>query len=180
MNTVFSISAKSNLYKNYEPQKFFDFIKGNGVKRIIDIRRGGYSRYSGCFQDKKFALLCENEGIGYVKEWDLAPQRELFKRCDAEKWDMVRYAYEYLADERIVNKLKSYSLDELDGSAFFCAENELYNCHRWICVEAVKVRFNELKVVHLGITHYKNGNERKAIPMDIESVARTYIQSIFC
>ena len=180
MATIFTISAKSNLYKNYEPQKYFDYIKKNGVRKIIDVRRGGQSRYSGCFQNKKFAELCKNEGIEYVKEWAVAPQKELFKRCDEEKWNMLKYAHEYLADEGIVEKLKTYTLDELDGAAFFCAENELYNCHRWICAEAIKARFNEVRIVHLGVTHYKNGTEKGAIPTDIAMEARAYIRSIFC
>lgn len=180
MVKVFSLSVKSEFYNCVTPQRFFEFVKSNGIKGIIDIRRSAAKSDNGIFQDVVLPYICNLERVDYQRNLQLAPPKELFKRCDDEKWNMLKYAKEYLT-ENIVGELKSLSLEMIDGKAFMCSENALYNCHRWICVEAVKAMYKDkVEIEHLGLIRYKrNGEHKGAIPYDVELKSREYIESIF-
>ena len=141
MITVFTIPKKSEFYSGVRPADFFALLHKNGVRKIIDIRRSARVCDNGVFQERVVPWCCEKENIAYERAWSLAPEAELFRRCDAEHWDMVRYAKEYLADANIVAALKKLRPEDVDHAAFLCAEEELFNCHRWICAEAVPAAF---------------------------------------
>ena len=184
MITVFTVPKKSSFYSGVRPADFFALLHKNGVTKIIDIRRSAAGCDNAVFQEKVLPWCCGKENLGYERAWNLAPARELFKRYDDEHWDMLRYAKEYLADADIVAALKNLRPEDVDHAAFLCAEEELFNCHRWICAEAVKAMYpNEVEIVHLGLkilTRGEHAGEFKGgIPHEIEIQAREYIKTVF-
>ncbi len=184
MTTVFTVPKKSNFYSGVRPADFFALLHKNGVKKIIDIRRSAAMCDNAIFQERVLPWCCEKENIAYERAWSLAPAAELFKRCDDEHWDMLHYAQEYLADAGIVAELKKLRPEDVDHAAFLCAEEELFNCHRWICAEAVRAMYpNEVRIVHLGVKMLTRGEHagefKGGIPYDIEIKARKYIETIF-
>ena len=184
MIKVFTAPRKSEYYSGVRPAEFFDILHKNGVRKIIDIRRSAAMCDNAIFQDKVLPWCCSKENIAYERAWSLAPAAELFRKCNEEHWDMFRYAHEYLADANIVAALKKLRLEDVENAVFLCAEEELFNCHRWICAEAVKAMYpNEVTIVHLGLKLFKSGPHagefRGAIPRHVEVRAREYIQTVF-
>jgi sulfur relay (sulfurtransferase) DsrC/TusE family protein len=184
MFTIFTAPKKSSFYSGVRPADFFALLHKHNVRKIIDIRRSAAMCDNAIFQERVLPWCCEKENIIYERAWSLAPAVELFKRCDDEHWDMVKYAQEYLADLNIVDALKKMPLKDVDMAVFLCAEEELFNCHRWICAEAFNAMYpGEVKIVHLGLKVQTRGEHKGefkgGIPSDIEIKAREYIKSIF-
>ena len=181
MTTLFTISKNGGNngkeWNGSHPEKFFPAMHRKGVKRIWDIRRTPNGQYGSFFDTAMMTYCCGHEHIEFVWRLDLAPEKEVFRKCNAENWDLLTYAKAYFTPQ-VVAALNKVTLEELDKTAVLCAEQELYNCHRLLIAEYLQARFPMLVVEHLGLAYDRYGFEKGAVPRDVLIRTRQYIREL--
>lgn len=180
MVTIFTVSKKGGnngaLWNGSHPEKFFAEMKKVGVKRFIDVRRNPNGMYGSFFDTAIFKWCCDHDGFQFEHRLDLAPAAEVFRKCDDEHWNLLQYAEAYFTPE-IVKALDSIPLEGLDCTAILCAEQELFNCHRLLVAEFLKAKYQDVRIVHLGLA-YSRGMERGAVPPYVMAATREYIKKL--
>ena len=182
MVKLFTISKKGgnngNLWNGAHPEKFFPLMHKEGVRKIWDVRRTPNGMYGSFFDTDIMKWCCEHDQIEFHWKVDFAPQREVFSACDAEKWDLFKYAQAYFTPQIIAALNTVKTADELDGVAVLCAEQELFNCHRLLIAEYFKAKFTEIAVKHLGLAYDRYGREKGAVPTEVMDNTRNYIKQL--
>jgi hypothetical protein len=180
---LFTISKKGGnngkLWNGNHPKEFFNFIHENGITKIWDVRRTPNGQY-GCFFDTNIMQwCCDHDNIKFEWKLEFAPEKELFSACNEENWDLLTYAKAYFTPQ-IIRALNNVKIQELalDGVAILCAEQELFNCHRVLIAEYLKMRFPQIKIEHLGLAYDRYGNEKGAVPNQIMIGTRQYIENL--
>lgn len=146
MMTLFTIGFTK---KNAET--FFTFLRGSGVKTLIDVRLNNVSQLAGFAKkdDLKFFLkeLCSAE---YVHVPELAPTKDMlsaYKKGEIS-WGVYEDKFLNLLGQRHIEKSISPVL--LDNGCLLCSEHEPHQCHRKLVVQYLNEHSNlELKVKHL-------------------------------
>ncbi|MDP2766357.1 MAG: DUF488 domain-containing protein, partial [Candidatus Methanoperedens sp.] len=131
-------------------KKFFELLKKNNIKQMIDIRLNNTSQLAGFTKkdDLEFFLkeLC---GINYHHFKFLAPTKEIRDKYNKGKdWNIYTKEYIELLENRKI-------LDELDKSlfekrtCFLCTEASADHCHRRLLAEYLKGHWKDVEVEHL-------------------------------
>lgn len=144
--TLFTIGFTK---KNAET--FFTFLRGSGVKTLIDVRLNNVSQLAGFAKkdDLKFFLkeLCSAE---YVHVPELAPTKDMlsaYKKGEIS-WGVYEDKFLNLLGQRHIEKSISPVL--LDNGCLLCSEHEPHQCHRKLVVQYLNEHSKlELKVKHL-------------------------------
>ncbi|RUO68349.1 DUF488 family protein [Idiomarina ramblicola] len=129
-------------------QEFFENLKINEVKKLIDVRINPTSQLSGFAKakDLKFFLneICD---ISYQHEPLLCPEKELLKeyRSDMLSWNQYEIRFLDLMSKRKIEE--ELSLDYFDSSCLLCSEKKPHNCHRRLVVEYLNSYWNNRLVV---------------------------------
>ena len=183
MVKLFTISKKGGnngkLWNSNQPQQFFTFLHGQGVRRIWDIRRSPNGQYDNFFCMNILKWCCEHDGLKYEWRVDFAPQKEVFTACNNENWDLFKYAQAYFTPQIIAALNTVKTAEELDGVAVLCAEQELFNCHRLLIAEYFKAKFTDnITVRHLGLAYDRYGREKGAVPTEVMYNTRNYISQL--
>ncbi|MFO8241096.1 MAG: DUF488 domain-containing protein [Dissulfuribacterales bacterium] len=144
-NTLYTIG-----FTKKKAETFFELIKKNNIKCVIDIRLNNISQLAGFAKrdDLKYFLrqICNCE---YRHMPEIAPTREILDGYKKKQisWDEYVEQYNALIKKRkIESKL---SLSELDGSCFLCSESTADICHRRLAAEYLKKHNKELKIKHI-------------------------------
>ena len=143
-----------NLYTTgivkHSAQHFFEVLKHEGVKRMLDIRLKNTSQLAGFTkkQDLPYFLqeLC---GISYYHMQELAPTNDIlvdYKRNGL--WDEYEEKFKNLMRERrIIERLKKGFFGE--KCCLLCVEATPEHCHRRLVAEAIRQRWPEINIIHL-------------------------------
>ncbi|EOK5763216.1 DUF488 domain-containing protein [Vibrio fluvialis] len=132
-------------------ETFFNLVKLNNVKIMIDVRLNNVSQLSGFAKrdDLRFFLeeLCNTK---YVHMPELAPTKELlnpYKKGDMS-WERYEDGFLNLMANRNIEKYVTPSL--LEHGCLLCSEHNPHLCHRRLVVEYLNKHsdFN-LSVKHL-------------------------------
>ena len=182
MTKLFTISKKGGnngaQWNGAHPEKFFPILHAEGVNSIWDVRRTPNGQY-GCFFDTDILkFCCKHEQIDFEWRLDFAPSAEIFRKCDAEHWDLYQYAQAYFTPQIVAALNTVTSAEALDGVAILCAEQELYNCHRLLIAEYFKAKFPEIGLKHLGLAYDRQGNEKGAVPFAAMNNTRVLIRKL--
>ncbi len=144
-NTLYTIG-----FTKKKAEYFFELIKKNNIKCLIDIRLNNVSQLAGFAKrdDLKYFLkqLCNCE---YSHMPEIAPTKEILDGYKKKQisWDEYLVQYNSLIKRRkIESKL---NLSELDRSCFLCSEPTADMCHRRLAAEYLKKHHKELKIKHL-------------------------------
>jgi uncharacterized protein (DUF488 family) len=118
-------------FTQHSAEEFFEKLKDNGVKRVIDIRINKTSQLAGFAKGNDLPYLLKVAGgIDYVAHSELAPTKELLKsyRSKEVSWDV--FEHEYI--RQIVESKAIESLDpaEFDDACLLCSEHTADKCHR--------------------------------------------------
>lgn len=180
MINLFTVSKKGGnngkLWNGNRPEEFFSFIHEKGVKKIWDVRRTPNGQYGSFFDTNIIKWCCAHDNLQFEWRIDLAPEREVFTACNNENWDLLTYAKAYFTPQ-IIEVLNSIKVEELDGVAILCAEQELYNCHRLLIAEYLRARFpQQITIQHLGLAYDRYGNEKGAVPHGTMNACLAYIK----
>lgn len=131
--------------------KFFEILRRNGIKRLIDVRLNNVSQLAGFTkkEDLEF-FLQEICGAEYIHQPLLAPTKEMldaYKKGD-ETWD--EYAKRFLdlmATRRIEEEIDKQLFSE--PAIMLCSEPTAKHCHRRLVAEYLKERWGDFEIRHV-------------------------------
>ena len=131
-------------YSKKTAEEFFNILRDNGVKQIVDIRRHNTNQLAGFTKKSDLPwFLSTIAGIGYSHELSLAPSEELMRAYRKEGLPFDEFAKQLRAEfaEREMPKL-------IDGSALLCSEPDPDVCHRSVAADYL-AEHGDFEVVHL-------------------------------
>ena len=123
MITLFTIG-----FTKKSAEQFFELLKKNKVKQLVDVRISNGSQLA-----------------GFAKGKDLA---YFVKQICGVTWP--EYIEEYTAMLKQRDIIKQYGVKQFDGSCFLCSEETPEMCHRRLLAEYMKkYSAEEVRIVHL-------------------------------
>lgn len=129
---------------------FFELIKKNNIKKVIDIRLNNKSQLAGFTKkdDLKYFLkeICNTE---YVHYDFLAPTKTLLNNFKKGiiTWEEYKNEYTKLLKERDI--IKKIDVNILNNSCLLCSEASPEFCHRRLLSEYFAQEFEGLEIIHL-------------------------------
>lgn len=132
-------------------EQFFELLKKNGVKQLVDVRISNGSQLAGFAKGKDLAYFVKQIcGINYKHVTDFAPTKELLDRWHKQTVTWEGYIEEYTAMLKNRDIMRNYGVKQFDGSCFLCSEETPEMCHRRLLTEYMKSHSTEdVKIVHL-------------------------------
>lgn len=132
-------------------ESFFEKLKSNKIKTLIDTRINNNSQLAGFSkkEDIKY-FLKEICSANYIHKVDLAPTKELLDAYKSKKIPWTTYEQEFtkLIKNREIEKKIPTEL--LESSCLLCSEKEPHYCHRRLVAEYLKENLEiEIKIKHL-------------------------------
>lgn len=132
-------------------ERFFNLIRDNGVKQLVDIRISNSSQLSGFAKgsdlDYFVKEICH---IPYTHVTDFAPTKDLLDRWHKKEVTWEQYEQEYRSILKERNILKNHSIKKLNGVCFLCSEDTPDYCHRRLLAEYIKQHSKEeVTIKHL-------------------------------
>ena len=133
-------------------QEFFELLRRNGVRRLVDIRVHPGGQLSGFAkqEDLPYFLRELADGCGYVHLPVLAPTKEILKdyRDDGD-WPRYVTRFEQLMDERDVPNSLDRAGFEATPACLLCSEATPEQCHRRLVAERLAAQWPGVEVIHL-------------------------------
>ena len=132
-------------------EKFFELLKSNGVKQLVDIRISNNSQLAGFAKGKDLAYFVKQIcGINYQHVLDFAPTKELLDRWHKQTVTWEEYIDEYTAMLKARDIIKKYGVKQFDGACFLCSEETADICHRRLLAEYMRDHSaEEVRIIHL-------------------------------
>jgi uncharacterized protein (DUF488 family) len=131
-------------------EQFFEALKKNGVKKLVDIRINNKSQLAGFAKgaDLKY-FVKEINGIPYVHIADFAPTKELLSDYQDKKIDWIGYqkVFRQIIESRQIDK--KYNIKDFDNACFLCSEELPEKCHRRLIVEYFREKNPDIQIVHI-------------------------------
>ncbi len=132
-------------------EEFFEKLKKNGVKTVIDVRISNNSQLAGFAKGTDLAyFLKQIGGIGYQHIVDFAPTKELLSDYRAGKVSWLEYdkVFHSLMLRRSINQ--KYKVTSFDKCCLLCSEETPENCHRRLVAEYLKQQDPEnVHILHI-------------------------------
>ena len=131
-------------YSKKTAEEFFNILRDNGVKQIVDIRRHNTNQLAGFTKKSDLPWFLDTiAGIGYSHELPLAPSEDLMRAYRKEGLPFDTFAKRLRAEyaKRTMPKL-------IDGSALLCSEPNPDTCHRSVAAQYL-AEHGDFEVVHL-------------------------------
>ena len=132
-------------------EQFFNLLKSNNVKQLVDVRISNSSQLAGFAKGKDLEFFVKEIcHIPYRHITDFAPSKELLDRWHKQEvtWEEYEKIYIRLLKER--NVLRDYGVKSFDGSCFLCSEDTPEQCHRRLLAEYLQEHSKEkVTIVHL-------------------------------
>ena len=132
-------------------EQFFNLLRDNDVKQLIDVRISNSSQLAGFAKGKDLEFFVKEIcHIPYKHIIDFAPSKELLDQWHKQKvtWEEYVKVYTDLLKDRDV--LRKYGVKSFDGSCFLCSEDTPEQCHRRLLAEYFKKHSADpVKIVHL-------------------------------
>ena len=132
-------------------EQFFNLLRDNHVKQLIDVRISNSSQLAGFAKGKDLEFfLKEICHIPYKQVIDFAPTKELLDKWHKQEvsWTEYETIYTSILKERDI--LRKHGIQQFDGSCFLCSEETPENCHRRLLVEYMKkLSTEDINIIHL-------------------------------
>ncbi len=129
---------------------FFETLRAQGVKRIIDIRLNNTSQLAGFTRkDDLEYFVAAILGIEYAHLPELAPTREIMDayKKNGEDWSTYEERFRGLLESRKpeTHLKKGY----LDSACLLCSEDKPLHCHRRLVAEYLKEKWGDVEIRHI-------------------------------
>lgn len=133
-------------------QQFFECLKTNSVRQLIDIRISPQGQLSGFARQEDLPYFLEElaGGCKYLYLPVLAPTKEILKqyRTDGD-WNAYAGYFETLMDERGIPASLNRNVFESATSCLLCSEATPEHCHRRLVAERLARHWPDVEVIHL-------------------------------
>ena len=132
-------------------EQFFNLLRNNNVKQLVDVRISNSSQLAGFAKGKDLEFFVKEIcHIPYKHITDFAPTKELLDQWHKQEvtWEeYVRVYTDLLKDKDVLRK---YGVKSFDGSCFLCSEDTPEQCHRRLLAEYLQKHSKEkVSIVHL-------------------------------
>lgn len=142
---VFSIG-----FTEKSAEKFFNLIKSEPIKTLVDVRLNNVSQLAGFAKknDLKF-FLKEICNVDYIHAPDLAPTKEILDPY--KKGNMSWEVYE----DKFLNLMAKRNIERIDktlieDSCLLCSEHKPHQCHRRLVIDYLNKQWDtDFEVKHL-------------------------------
>lgn len=126
---------------------FFETLKKNHIKRLIDIRLNNKSQLAGFAKVPDLEYFLKISGIEYTYMPEFAPTAELLDSYKAKGISWEGYESKY----KEIIKSRDIKLDQniFDGACLLCSEDKPNQCHRRLAAEYVKEKIQGVNIIHL-------------------------------
>lgn len=132
-------------------EAFFELLRRNGVKRLVDIRLRPGGQLAGFAKQEDLPYFLSNlaNGCQYVHLPELAPSGEILDGYRADKdWGKYAERFEQLMEERgIPGRLNRSDFEE--KSCLLCSEPTPDHCHRRLVAERLAFHWKNVEIIHL-------------------------------
>jgi len=133
-------------------EEFFELLRANGVKRLVDIRLNPGGQLSGFAkqEDLPYFLSRLADNCQYIHLPELAPTKAILNDYrSGGDWERYLARFEALMDQRrIPETLNRKDFERLD-SCLLCSEATPEKCHRRLVAERLKSNWVDVKIIHL-------------------------------
>jgi len=132
-------------------EQFFELLKENKVKKLVDVRISNSSQLAGFAKGKDLAYFIKQIcGIPYEHITDFAPSKELLDKWHKQEVSWAEYETIYTSMLKERDILRRYGIKQFDSACFLCSEETPEQCHRRLLAEYLqKHSTEEVKIVHL-------------------------------
>jgi len=132
-------------------EHFFNLIRDNNVKELVDVRISGSSQLAGFAKAKDLGFFVKEIcHISYKSIMDFAPTKDLLDKWHKQEvtWEEYESIYIKMLKDRDV--IRKYGVKTFDSSCFLCSEDTPEYCHRRLLVEYLQKNSSEkVRIVHL-------------------------------
>jgi len=132
-------------------QEFFDILKENHIRRLLDVRLNNVSQLAGFTKKEDLAFflkaICDVE---YQHEPLLAPTQAMLDAYKKHKgsWQDYEQGFVSLMKERAIEREISRTVFEIP-TVMLCSEPTADHCHRRLVAEYLKSFWGNVSIVHL-------------------------------
>ena len=131
---------------------FFELLKKNGVRTLVDIRLNNKSQLAGFTKAGDIPYFLEKIcNIKYIHHELLAPTKELLDGYRSGKitWQAYEIEFNRILESREI--LKNINFESLDNSCFLCSEALPIQCHRRLLTEYDQKNLytQNIEIIHL-------------------------------
>ena len=129
---------------------FFELLRNNGIKKIIDIRLNNVSQLAGFTKKEDLEYFLRTiQNVDYKHMPIFAPNEDILSAYKKKKitWKEYEEKFISLISERQVEKL--ISKEELNNSCLLCSEEKPEYCHRRLLAEYFKTKWDNVVVKHI-------------------------------
>ena len=131
---------------------FFELLRQNEVKRLVDIRLRPGGQLSGFAKqdDLPFFLSKLADGCQYVHLPELAPTDEILNNYRSDHdWEKYAERFDQLMEERGIPDILNPSDFEESSSCLLCSEPAAAHCHRRLVAERLASNWQNVEIIHL-------------------------------
>lgn len=132
-------------------REFFELLRDNNVKKVIDIRLNNVSQLAGFSKkDDLEYFLKAILNIPYTHMPELSPTQEILTAVKEKQisWQEWEKKYLKLIKDRKVEKLFS-GRKEIDGACLLCSEDKPEHCHRRVLAEYLQSKSEDIVIKHI-------------------------------
>lgn len=136
-------------FTKHTAEEFFEKLKNNGVKTVVDIRLNKVSQLAAFAKGSDLPYLLKMNGqIKYSSHSELAPSKDLLKSYRKKEIEWSQFESAYLKQIHDTNVLAGLNKEEFDGACLLCSEENSDKCHRRLLAEELS-KIWEIQIVHL-------------------------------
>jgi uncharacterized protein (DUF488 family) len=131
-------------------EKFFNLLRNNEVKKIVDTRINNVSQLAGFAKGSDLKFFAGEIGrMAYEHNIDFAPTKELLSRYRDKKMSWEQYEIEYLNLLDMRKIAQKTNIDLLHENCLLCSEHTPEKCHRRLLAEYLQHVKNDVQIIHL-------------------------------
>lgn len=131
-------------------RRFFDLLRQNDAKRIVDTRIQNVSQLAGFAKGQDLAFFAEAVGgMDYEHKLDFAPTKDLLAQYRDKKISWENYKTEYLNLLDMRKIAQKTDIESLHKHCLLCSEHSPEKCHRRLLAEYFQALRKDVEIVHL-------------------------------
>lgn len=133
-------------------EEFFNLLKDNGVKKVVDVRLNNTSHLLGFAKYPDIEYFTQEILKGeYVHDRKFTPSEKILVRYKKGLIDWDDYEREF-ADLMTYRDIEVYIADKYSGEdnyCLLCTEPTPENCHRRLVADKIKEVLGDVEIEHL-------------------------------